>query len=154
MRQLNYDLKHVQDDHPENAHGTRTRCSMVLVHMADTLHELGFRHVRATGLGGKHIEALVAEWKRRRQSFGTMPSRMTALRWWTRKIGKPNIVRKDNASYGFGRRTEPPCPVFLSDPVRGPRMRNRMAWHRRRRNERTRRAWAVVNGAGSASPSR
>ena len=71
--------------------------------MADTLHELGFRRLRATGLTGKHIEALVAEWKRPGLSIGTMKNRMTGLRWRARKIGKRNIVRKDDASYRIGR---------------------------------------------------
>jgi hypothetical protein len=29
---------------------------------------------------------------------------MSALRWWAKKIGKDNLIRRDNASYGIGNR--------------------------------------------------
>ena len=56
--------------------------------MADTLHDLGYRRLRATGLKGKHVEALVREWKRQRLSIGTIKNRMTHLRWWAKRIGQ------------------------------------------------------------------
>jgi len=43
-----------------------------LAQIADTLHELGFRGLRATGLRRKHAVALVREWKRQGRSIGTM----------------------------------------------------------------------------------
>ena len=43
-----------------------------LAQAADTLHELGFKGLRATGLRRKHIVALVREWKRQGRSIGTM----------------------------------------------------------------------------------
>ena len=102
MRQLNYDLRRLQDEQPkQGAYGTRTARSYALAQMADTLHALGHRRLRAWGLKGKHVEALVREWKRQELSTGTMANRMAHLRWWARRIGKANIVRKDNASYGI-----------------------------------------------------
>ena len=35
---------------------------------------------------------------------GTVKNRMAHLRWLARKIGKPGIVRRENASYGVGAR--------------------------------------------------
>ena len=102
MRQLNYDLKRLQDDAKEGAFGTRTGRSFNLARMANTLHDLGYRRLRATGLKGKHVEALVREWKRQGLSTGTIRNRMSHLRWWAKRIGKPNVVRADNASYGIG----------------------------------------------------
>ncbi len=104
MRQLNYDLKRLQDDAKDGAFGTRTGRSFNLARMANTLHDLGYRRLRATGLKGKHVEALVREWKRQRLSTGTIRNRMSHLRWWAKRIGKPNVVRSDNASYGIGER--------------------------------------------------
>ena len=72
--------------------------------MANTLHELGYRRLRATGLKGRHVEALVREWRRQGLSVGTMKNRMSHLRWWAQRISKPNVVRADNASYGIGER--------------------------------------------------
>ena len=104
MRQLNYDLKRLQDGARDGAFGTRSGRSFNLAQMANTLHELGYRRLRATGLKGRHVEALVREWQRRGLSVGTMKNRMSHLRWWARRIGKPNVVRADNASYGIGER--------------------------------------------------
>ena len=104
MRQLNYDLKRLLDDARDGSFGTRTGRSFNLARMANTLHDLGHRRLRATGLKGKHVEALVREWKRQGLSTGTIKNRMSHLRWWAKRIGKPNLVRADNASYGIGER--------------------------------------------------
>ena len=104
MRQLNYDLKRLQDDTKDGSFGTRTGRSFSLARMANTLHDLGYRRLRATGLKGKHVEALVREWKSQGLSTGTIKNRMSHLRWWAKRIGKPNLVRSDNASYGIGER--------------------------------------------------
>ncbi|MCY3794764.1 MAG: hypothetical protein OXG51_10370 [Gammaproteobacteria bacterium] len=52
--------------------------------------------------GGRGVEALVEEWRRQGLSDGTMRNRMAHLRWLASRIGKPGIVRRDNASYGIG----------------------------------------------------
>ena len=112
VRDLNFDLKRLQAAHDDGSHGTRTARSYALAQIADTLHELGFRGLRATGLRRKHVVALVREWKRQGRSIGTMKNRMAHLRWLANKIGKPGIVRRDNASYGAGARPEPgPAPA-------------------------------------------
>ena len=81
MRDLNFDLKRLQKAHDDGSHGTRTARSYALAQIADTLHELGFKGLRATGLRRKHVVALVREWKRQGRSIGTInPS------WSVRKI--------------------------------------------------------------------
>ena len=92
MRQLNYDLKHLQDRRKEGSFVTRRDRSYALAQAANMLHELGFRRLRATGLRRKHINALVREWRRRELSVGTMKNRMAALRWWAEQIGRPGVV--------------------------------------------------------------
>ena len=72
MRDLNFDLKRLQAAHDDGSHGTRTARSYALAQAADTLHELGFKGLRATGLRRKHVVALVREWKRQGRSIGTM----------------------------------------------------------------------------------
>ena len=104
MRQLNHDLKRLQEDARDGAYGTRSGRSFNLAQMANTLHDLGYRRLRATGLKGKHVEALVREWQRQGLTEGTMKNRMSHLRWWAKRIGKPNVMRADNASYGIGDR--------------------------------------------------
>ena len=64
MRDLNYDLKRLQAAHDDGSRGTRTARSYALAQIADTLHDLGFKGLRAAGLKRKHVAALVGEWKR------------------------------------------------------------------------------------------
>ena len=103
MRQLNYDLKRLQDGRTEGGFVTRRDRSYMLAQVADTLHELGFRGLRATGLRRKHVNALVREWRRRDLSAGTMKNRMAALRWWAERIGRPGVVGT-NVEHGIGER--------------------------------------------------
>ena len=102
MRQMNFDLVRLLDGNRQGSHGTRRGRSYVLAQAAETLHRLGYRGLKARGLKGRHIEALVAEWRRQGLSEGTMRNRMAHLRWLAKRIGKPGIVRRDNASYGIG----------------------------------------------------
>ena len=64
VRDLNYDLKRLQ-----------AARSYALAQMADTLHDLGYKGLHATGLKRKHAMALVNEWKRQGRSVGTMNPR-------------------------------------------------------------------------------
>ena len=70
---------------------------------ANLLHALGFRRLRATGLKRKHVNALVAEWQRRGLAVRTMKNRMSALRWWAERVGRPSVVAT-NAAHGIGER--------------------------------------------------
>ena len=102
MRQLNFDLLRLQEPDRQGSYGTRRGRGYALAQAAEALHRLGYRGLRARGLKGRYIEALVEEWRRQGLSDGTMRNRMAHLRWWAKKIGKAGIVRKDNASYGIG----------------------------------------------------
>ena len=107
MRQLHFDLLRLMEGDRQGSHGSRRARRYVLAQAAETLHRLGYRGLRARGLKGRHIEALVAEWRRQGLSDGTVKNRMAHLRWLAKKVGKPGIVRRDNASYGVGAR----CPT-------------------------------------------
>ena len=101
MRDLNWDLLQLQrragDD---DSHATRRDRSYALARMADALHEAGYRGLRARGLKGKHVEALVRHWRTGRVSDATIMNRMAHLRWWAERVGKGNLV-KPNADYGI-----------------------------------------------------
>ena len=107
MRQLHFDLLRLLNDDRQGSHGSRRARRYVLAQAAEMLHRLGYWGLRAKGLKGRHIEALVAEWRRQGLSDGTVKNRMAHLRWLAKKVGKPGIVRRDNASYGVGAR----CPT-------------------------------------------
>ena len=103
MRPLNFDLKRLQERHRDGGFVTRRDRSYALAQAANTLHELGFRRLRATGLKRKHVDALVREWRRRGLSTGTLKNRMAHLRWWARHVGRPGVVGS-NAGHGIGNR--------------------------------------------------
>ena len=103
MRDLNFDLKRLQAAHDDGSHGTRTARSYALAQMADTLHDLGFKGLKATGLRRKHAVALVNEWKRQGRSIGTMKNRTAHLRWWATRIGRPGVV-PSNGELGIANR--------------------------------------------------
>ena len=103
MRDLNFDLKRLQKAHDDGSHGTRTARSYALAQFADTLHELGFKGLRATGLRRKHVVALVKEWKRQGRSIGTMKNRTAHIRWWAKRVGRPGVV-PSNGELGIANR--------------------------------------------------
>ena len=93
MRDLNWDLLQLQRRAGgDGSHATRRDRSYVLARAADTLHELGFKGLRATGLKRKHVNALVAEWQRRGLAAGTIKNRTAHIRWWAKRVGRPGVV--------------------------------------------------------------
>ena len=103
MRDLNFDLKRLEKAHGDGSHGTRKARSYALAQMANTLHDLGFKGLRATGLRRKHAVALVREWQRQGRSVGTMKNRTAHLRWWAERIGRPAVV-PSNGDLGIANR--------------------------------------------------
>ena len=88
MRQLHFDLLRLLEDDRQGSHGSRRARRYVLAQAAETLYRLGYWGLRAKGLKGRHIEALVAEWRQQGLSDGTVKNRMAHLRWLAKKIGK------------------------------------------------------------------
>ena len=62
---------------------------------------MGYRQVQAKSIKPKHIEALVAQWQERDLSIGTIKNRMAAIRWWSVKINKQNVVARSNEYHGI-----------------------------------------------------
>ena len=126
MRDLNFDLKRLQAAHEDGSHGTRTARSYALAQAADTLHDLGFKGLRAPGLKRKHIVALVREWKGQGRSIGTMKNRTAHIRWWAKRIDRPGVVPA-NGELGIANREyvtnedksavlEPEKLILVTDP--------------------------------------
>lgn len=105
MRDLNYQLKQLCDRNRDGSYATQSDRARILSHIANQLHDLGYRHMNADSLRPKHVEALIGQWKADAVSAGTMKNRMSAMRWWAQKIGKDNIIARDNAVYCIDKRT-------------------------------------------------
>lgn len=104
MRDLNYGLKRLVHGSREGSHGTRAARENILLQAANTLHDLGYRKLRPEGLKPKHVDALVAHWLNQELSPGTIKNRLSHVRWWAGKVGKPAVVARDNDHYHVERR--------------------------------------------------
>jgi len=104
MRNLNYKLTQLCRRNRDGSYATQADRERILEHIANQLLDLGYRDMHATSLKPKHVEALVEHWKWESLSAGTIKNRISALRWWAEKIGKQNVIAKDNAHYGIADR--------------------------------------------------
>lgn len=104
MRDLNYELKQLCQRNHDGSYATRHAREAILTQIANQLHELGFRDMKASSLKPKHVMALVEHWKSQGLSAGTIKNRMTELRWWAEKVNKQNVMARDNEYYGIARR--------------------------------------------------
>ena len=104
MRDLNYELKQLCQRNRDGSYATRYARESILTQVANQLHEMGFKDMRATSLKPKQVLALVERWKAEALSAGTMKNRMTELRWWAEKTGKQGVIAQDNDHYGIARR--------------------------------------------------
>ena len=104
MRDLNHDFKRLAERNRDGAFQTQHDREVILAMVADQLAEGGFRHLRTPGLKPKHVEHLVQRWHAEGIAAGTFKNRMSALRWLAEKIGKQNIVARENAAYGIADR--------------------------------------------------
>ena len=100
MRDLNYQLKNLCEHNKDGSHNTQVNRHQLLQTMANHLFELGYRRMNANSLKPKHVDALIARYLNEGLAEGTIKNRLSALRWWAEKVGKPNIIAKDNAHYG------------------------------------------------------
>jgi hypothetical protein len=105
MLDLEYDLKQLCRHNRDGSRMTQAHRMERLRMIARELHGLGFRHLRASSLKPKHVEALVGSWQEKGLSTGTIKNRMADLRWWAEKAGRHAAVAADNAHYGIDSRT-------------------------------------------------
>ena len=104
MRDLNYELKQLCRRNRDGSYATQRDRERVLDLVAGQLQELGYRHMAAASLKPKHVEGLVERWQAEGLAVGTIKNRMAELRWWAEKIGKQNVIARDNDHYGIGNR--------------------------------------------------
>ena len=115
MKDLNYQLMKLCRANRDGSFSTQATRRRILDLIANQLHELGYQKMQAKSLKPKHVDALVRQWKDQHLSVGTFKNRLSALRWWARKVGKADIVRNDNSAYGIGRRSQIPIESKAQD---------------------------------------
>lgn len=77
----------------------------MLRQFADDLARAGFniRLMKAHDLKGRHVGALLKQWKSENVALATQKNRLSVLRWWAEKIGNPGGV-KSNEELGLDNR--------------------------------------------------
>ncbi|MBT5218095.1 MAG: integrase [Woeseia sp.] len=104
MKDLNYQLGKLCRDNRDGGFSTQATRARILDLIANQLQELGFRRMQQRSLKPKHVNALISHWQTQGISVGTLKNRLSALRWWAKKINKPSIIARDNSVYGIGKR--------------------------------------------------
>jgi len=101
MRDLNYQLKKLCRQSREGSYATQVRRERDLTLIANQLHDLGYRGMRAVSLKPKHVDALTKHWLSQGISVGTIKNRMASIRWWAHKVNRQNVVARSNDHYGI-----------------------------------------------------
>jgi len=104
MKDLNYQLSKLCRDNRDGGFSTQATRSRILDLIANQLQELGYRRMQSTSLKPKHVDALLAHWREQGIGVGTLKNRLSAVRWWAKKVNKPSIIARDNSVYGIGKR--------------------------------------------------
>lgn len=104
LRDLNYQLKQMRRRNRDGGYATQSKREQLLTLIANQLHEMGYRHMSVHSLRPKHVEALVRRWLAEGLSAETMKKRMTAIRWWARKVNRESVVARSNDFYGIPNR--------------------------------------------------
>ena len=104
MRGLNHQLKQLCRSNRDGSFGTQARRERELTLLANQLHGLGYRGMGSHSLKPKHVQALVEVWLSTGVAIGTLKNRMSALRWWARKVDRQNVIARSNDHYGIPNR--------------------------------------------------
>jgi site-specific recombinase XerC len=104
VRGLNYQLKQLCRHNRDGSFGTQVQRERELTLIANQLHDLGYRCMNQRSLKPRHVEALVERWLKEGIATGTIKNRMSAIRWWARKVDKQNVVARSNDHYGIPNR--------------------------------------------------
>ena len=99
MRDLNHDLKELCRHNRDGSYATRADREHILALIANQLHEMGHRGLRAQGLKSKHVEKLAGHWLTEDLSPGTIKNRMRRCAG-REKLGKDSMVARA-AAYGI-----------------------------------------------------
>ena len=98
---LERELKRLCERNRDGSYATQANRKDVLRLCARQLKAAGIYNLPPQGLKPKHVQRLVQHWLTEGRSPGTIKNRMSALRWWAEKIGKQNVVARDNIHYGI-----------------------------------------------------
>ena len=101
---LKWELMNLCSRNRDGSFATQAARKDILALCVKQLKAAGFRYLSVESLKPKHVQALISKWQEEGKSTGTIKNRTAHLRWWAEKIGKPNIMARDNSTYGIPKR--------------------------------------------------
>lgn len=104
MDDLTYTLRRLCQRNRDGSHATQADRLRSLTLAARQLREAGFKQMRATSIGGRHVSVLLERWQVEKLSAGTLKNRLAHLRWWAEKVGKEGVIPADNTQLGVPER--------------------------------------------------
>lgn len=105
MNSLEFSIRQLTQHNRDGSFATQSNRHRGLFAMAGQLYSLGYKLKAIQNLKPRHVEALVAFWKRDAISDETIRNRLGWLRWAATHSGKPGLIPKDNAAFGLKERT-------------------------------------------------
>ena len=98
-------LRTVIQHNRDGSEMTQANRSTSLFAIAAELRTLGYPLRDARELKAKHVHRLITHWKAERIADATIKNRLSHLRWWAMKAGKPGLIERENAELGIGDKT-------------------------------------------------
>lgn len=87
----------------DGSYETRGARKNILMQLADSLNQGGYKLKHIKGIKQKHICYLVKQWQESGLSTGTIKNRMSHVRWLCEHLNKPKVV-PSNDDLGIGKR--------------------------------------------------
>ena len=102
MDKLEYGFKHILERNKDGSYATQSNRKRMLSMFVKQFKKSGYKtnQMRPSDIKGRHVNALIRQWKLDGISAGTMKNRMSNIRWLAEKIGKTDMI-KSNATYGI-----------------------------------------------------
>ena len=106
MKKLEYNIQQILNRNRDGSYATQANRRAILSLCVEQLHQIGYKtnQMSPQDLKGRHINALVKQWKNDGVADSTIKNRMSALRWLSEKIGNKGLVKPSNEYYGIGKR--------------------------------------------------
>lgn len=99
MQQLVYEVRQLCRHNRDGSYVTQANREAMLCQMAEQLITAGYKQLHAGELKGRHVHKLFALWREGGLTDQTIRNRLSILRWWCEKVGRPSIMPRTNAVY-------------------------------------------------------
>ena len=105
MKDIIFQIKGILSYNRDGSFATQAKRADILYQVARELYDnLGFKIKNIYNLKPQHVEVLVKSWQSRGLSVSTIKDKISALRWLSVKINKPDLIPPDNKSLGISNR--------------------------------------------------